>query len=165
MKKLFYVAALSLLMVSCGESKEKKTEGAEVQKTQEVVKDTAPTEVKLELSSDDAMKYDKSEFRVKEGQQVTLVLTHKGTMAKNIMGHNFVLLKPGTVIQDFAMKAMEAAENNYIPEGDEVIAHTDMIGGGESASVTFQAPAKGTYDFICSFPGHYGMMKGKFIVE
>ena len=23
----------------------------------------------------------------------------------------------------------------------------------------------GTYDFICSFPAHYAMMKGKFIVE
>ena len=25
-------------------------------------------------------------------------------------------------------------------------------------------PAKCTYDFICSFPGHSGLMKGKFIV-
>ncbi|MEM6771051.1 MAG: plastocyanin/azurin family copper-binding protein, partial [Bacteroidota bacterium] len=27
------------------------------------------------------------------------------------------------------------------------------------------APAAGEYDFICTFPGHYGVMKGKFIVE
>ncbi|HBX64839.1 MAG TPA: azurin, partial [Balneolaceae bacterium] len=26
-------------------------------------------------------------------------------------------------------------------------------------------PEAGTYDFICSFPGHYALMKGKFIVE
>ena len=29
----------------------------------------------------------------------------------------------------------------------------------------FLPPKKGVYDFICSFPGHYAMMKGKFIVE
>ena len=40
-----------------------------------------------------------------------------------------------------------------------------LIGGGEETTVTFDAPAKGTYDFICSFPGHYALMKGKFIVE
>ncbi|MCB0632702.1 MAG: azurin, partial [Lewinella sp.] len=26
-------------------------------------------------------------------------------------------------------------------------------------------PAPGTYDYICSFPGHYALMQGKFIVE
>ena len=40
-----------------------------------------------------------------------------------------------------------------------------MIGGGQTTSITFTAPAAGTYDFICSFPGHSGLMKGKFIVE
>ena len=33
-----------------------------------------------------------------------------------------------------------------------------MLGGGESA------PEPGTYIFICSFPGHYQLMMGEFIV-
>ena len=40
-----------------------------------------------------------------------------------------------------------------------------MIGGGQSDTIEFDAPEPGTYDFICSFPGHYSVMKGKFIVE
>ena len=60
---------------------------------------------------------------------------------------------------------MAAKDNGYIPEGDDIIAHTKMIGGGESVEITFDAPAAGTYDYICPFPGHYGIMKGKFIVE
>jgi azurin len=40
-----------------------------------------------------------------------------------------------------------------------------MLGGGETTTIAFTAPAAGTYDYICSFPGHYGMMKGKLIVE
>jgi azurin len=31
--------------------------------------------------------------------------------------------------------------------------------------IEFIAPEKGTYDYICSFPGHFAMMKGKLIVE
>ena len=119
----------------------------------------------LNLGSNDQMQYDKTELRVKEGQKVTLNLKHNGTMDKESMGHNFVLLKQGTDIAEFATKAMDAKNNDYIPEGDAVIAHTKVIGGGESTSVTFDAPEKGSYDFICSFPAHYALMQGKFIVE
>jgi azurin len=80
------------------------------------------------------------------------------------MGHNFVLLKKGVDLQQFALRAMNAAETAYIPAGDEVIAHTKVIGGGEATSVTFDAPEPGTYQFLCTFPGHFAMMQGKFIV-
>ena len=86
-------------------------------------------------------------------------------MEKAMMGHNFVLLKKGVSLRDFAESAITAKENDYIPAGTDFIAHTGLIGGGESSSVTFDAPAAGTYDFLCSFPGHYGIMRGKFIVE
>jgi azurin len=80
------------------------------------------------------------------------------------MGHNFVLLTKGTDIAKFATAAMNAKATEYIPSKG-VIAHTKLIGGGESTTIKFTVSAKGTYDFICSFPGHYAMMKGKFIVE
>ena len=40
-----------------------------------------------------------------------------------------------------------------------------MIGGGESVTIEFDAPEAGTYDFLCTFPAHFAMMKGKFIVK
>ena len=40
-----------------------------------------------------------------------------------------------------------------------------LVGGGESSSVTFPAPEKGTYDYICTFPGHYAIMRGILVVE
>ena len=111
------------------------------------------------------MQFDKKQLKVKTGQKVTLTLKHNGKMTKEFMGHNWVLLKPGTDITAFATKAMEAKGNDYIPAGDESIVYTKTIGGGESTSITFDAPEKGEYDFICSFPAHYALMKGKFIVE
>ena len=81
------------------------------------------------------------------------------------MGHNFVLLKKETDLDDFAQRAMLARENEYIPDGDETITYTKMIGGGESDTITFSAPEKGSYVYICTFPGHYGLMKGVLVVN
>ncbi|MEM8528042.1 MAG: azurin [Bacteroidota bacterium] len=122
-------------------------------------------EVTIELGAGDDMQYDTKLIKVKEGQVITVNLTHKGVMEEKMMGHNFVLLKQYTDVADFAAKATAAHENEYIPKSDNIIAYTEMIGGGESTSVTFDAPEKGVYDFICSFPGHYGLMNGKLIVQ
>lgn len=116
------------------------------------------------INSDDQMKFDKTELRVKAGEKIKLTLNHTGNLPVNAMGHNFVLLEAGTNIAAFGQEAMNAKANDYIP-AKGVIAHTRLIGGGESTTVEFNAPKKGTYDFICSFPGHYAIMKGKFIVE
>lgn len=121
--------------------------------------------IHLTLSGDDAMKFDKKELTVREGQTVVLTLKHTGKMSISTMGHNFVLLDQGVTPSTFAQKAMKAKDHEYIPESDRIIAHTDLIGGGETTEVTFQAPQKGTYDFICTFPGHYVNMHGKFIVK
>jgi len=117
------------------------------------------------LIGNDSMQYNTNEIRVKSGGTVTVNLTHSGQLPVEAMGHNFVLLKQGTDMAAFATKALSAKENGYIPEGDEYIAHTKLVGGGESTSVTFDTPEPGEYTFLCTFPGHYGVMNGKFIVE
>ena len=113
------------------------------------------------------MQFDKKELRVKAGQKVTLTLKHTGKIAVNVMGHNVVILNKGVDVNAFASKAAMAKDTNYIPQDalGDIIAYTDLIGGGQITSVTFNAPAVGTYDYICSFPGHVALMKGTFIVE
>lgn len=89
-------------------------------------------------------------------------------MPVSAMGHNFVLLKQGVDLRAFGNASAQSKAPDYdIPTEllSNIIAHTKMIGGGESVSIKFVAPAKGTYQFLCTFPGHYGMMKGLFIVE
>jgi azurin len=39
-----------------------------------------------------------------------------------------------------------------------------MLGGGQTDVITFEAPEPGVYDFICSFPGHSGMMRGTLTI-
>lgn len=168
-KILSLITLISLsFLISCG-GKEEKKEEKETMKigTKKTEKKEDSNTVNVALTGNDLMQYDKSEIKVKAGQEVTLTLRHIGKLEKKVMGHNFVLLMQGVNMQEFGIKASEAGEAaDWIPEdGKEVIAHTKMLGGGESTSITFTAPEAGTYDFICSFPGHVAMMKGKFIVE
>ena len=88
-------------------------------------------------------------------------------MSKDLMGHNLVILKKGTDLNAFGQKANAAKETGYIPEDmkDAVIVHTEMIGGGEETTIEFDAPEAGEYDFLCSFPAHFAIMRGKFVVQ
>ncbi len=173
MRTIKYVLASAFalsLMVSCGGEKkkeEKKEEKVklgvrkEVKKTTEDVNDGS-----IVISGNDLMKFDKSEIKVKAGQKVKVTLRHKGKLDINVMGHNFVVLKKGVNMAAFAGKAAASKDNQYIPKDTkDVIAHTGLIGAGQTTTVEFVAPEAGTYDFLCSFPGHYAMMKGKLIVE
>ena len=119
----------------------------------------------LVLNSNDQMLFDKSVLKAKANEEVSLLLNHTGKIGKEFMGHNFVLLKNNVDVDDFAQAAMLAKENEYIPDGDDTIAYTSMIGGGESDQISFTVNNPGTYVFLCTFPGHYQIMRGEFIVE
>jgi azurin len=59
---------------------------------------------------------------------------------------------------------VQEIQNIFLMEVSELV-YTRMLGGGESDTITFDAPEPGTYIFICSFPGHYQLMMGEFIVS
>lgn len=123
----------------------------------------------IEITGDDKMKFDKEEITAKPGETIRIVLKAVGQMPKAIMSHNFVLLKPGVDAVEFNKAAFNARETGFIPpdrKGD-VIAATALAGAGETVEVTFKVPAKpGSYNFICSFPGHFAMgMRGKLVVK
>ncbi|MFT6873595.1 MAG: azurin [Roseivirga sp.] len=172
MNKLkIYLLSLSAAFVlySCGSAQKQSVESEKVKNAPEEApaEESVPSSVSLTIEGNDQMQYNKDELKVVEGQQVTLTLKHVGKMSKDVMGHNWVLLKPGTDIPAFGIASASAKENDYIPQDklDRVITNTKTIGGGEETTITFDAPKRGYYKFICSFPGHYGIMQGTFVVE
>lgn len=171
-KSILALAFLSFVVASCGGNEEPAETADPVMEepvvTEEPTSEEAISDVaEVVIEGNDQMKYNLSEIKVKAGQTVRLTLKHVGKMKIEVMGHNWVLLKPEAVKEDFAMAAIQAKETGYIPEQykDWIIAHTDMVGGGEQSTIEFTAPEKGSYSFICSFPGHYTFMNGTFIVE
>lgn len=165
---------IAVFAFSCGGGEQSATEEGSTatapKKEAEAPKAKAPAStgevVEITLTGNDQMQYDQVYLKVKAGSKVKLTLKHVGSMAATVMGHNFVLLKKGTNMATFAQEAVAAKDTDYVPaDSDAVIANTKMLGGGEEVTIEFDAPAKGTYDYLCSFPGHYGVMKGKLVVE
>ncbi|MBT8252799.1 MAG: azurin [Bacteroidia bacterium] len=149
------------------EKKEDEKKTIKIQKKDEPAAEPAEDVANLVITGNDLMQFNKKQLRAKPGQKVKLTLRHIGQLDVNVMGHNVVILKLGVNLDDFAARAATERDNGYIPPGtDEVIVHTEMIGGGQTTSIEFTAPSEpGEYDYICSFPAHYAMMRGKFIVE
>ena len=121
----------------------------------------------ISVDATDAMKYSSNTLSVPSTcKEVTLTLNHTGSLPAAAMGHNVVITKTSD-IQPVATEGMSAGlANNYIkPNDSRVLAHTKVIGGGESTTITFSTTnmkAGGDYSFFCSFPGHWAIMKGKF---
>jgi azurin len=122
---------------------------------------------KLEITGNDQMQYDKKELAVPAScKEVTVTLKHSGQLPAAAMGHNWVLVSTPdlTAVANAGMGGGLAA--NYIPAGDKrVLAHTKVVGGGQSDSVTFSTAglkAGGDYSYLCTFPGHNALMRGKF---
>ena len=163
--KIKSILFLSLFIVSCNNSnntKEKFQYERVKEETSTVQSNTMSNNIIL--NSNDQMKFDKKIIRVNANQKITLTLNHNGRFPASSMGHNFVLIKKDVDVNEYALRAAGARNSEYIPEGDNEIAYTKMLGGGESDTITFDAPEPGTYVFICSFPGHYQLMMGEFIV-
>ena len=122
---------------------------------------------KVDIAGNDQMQYDKKEIAVAaDCTEVEVTLKHTGKLPAQAMGHNWVLARTSD-LSAVASDGMGAGlPNNYLKKGDtRVIAHTKVVGGGQSDTVKFATSAlkKGeAYSFFCSFPGHSTMMKGVF---
>ena len=123
----------------------------------------------IEMDGTDQMDFTRTQITAQPGEKITIRLTTVSKLPKAAMAHNWVLMKKGTDLENFANKSVMARDNGYIaPELEgQVIAMTDLAGGGETVEVTFTVPKeKGNYIYICSFPGHFlGGMKGTLTVE
>lgn len=175
MKKIFVVpmVALAIGLSACGGnsgSQDKQTATEESTTPAEV--ETVPGIENVELSNqwvvegNDQMKFDTELIRVKAGEPIELTLKNVGELPKEAMGHNLVVLKPGVDLPTFAGEATAAADNEYIPKSSltSIVSHTKLLGPGEEDKITFTLEP-GVYPYICSFPGHYGIMKGQIVAE
>ncbi len=184
MKKIFLlsVSIMSLLMACIGTDKDRKYRGSTADTGKLTVAADKPTAANtidipgldsmvsnntIYLTANDRMQYSDTLFKVKAGEKVNLRFKNIGMMPKNSMGHNVVVLSMGADFQAFVSDAIDARDTEYIPQSrmGDVVAHTRLVGPGEEDKINFVLREKGVYDFLCSFPGHYGSMRGKIVAE
>jgi len=159
--------ALSSFACACNCGCKAKKEAAEGEKAPvEAVATASANEVVIK--GDDTMKFDVSAIEIKAGEATKIVFKNVGKLPKAAMGHNLVILKPDADINKFGMGAAGAAATEYIPQDEElkamVVANTKVLGPGEEDTIEVTLEA-GEYPFICSFPGHFAMMKGVITVK
>ena len=124
----------------------------------------------ITISGNDTMQFDVKNFQVSAGKKVIITFKNSGKLPKIAMGHNLVLLKKGITAISFGQKALGAGANavNPLPDSlkSDVIASTKLLGPGEEEVITFNAPKeKGAYEYVCTFPGHFAMMRGIMTVK
>lgn len=123
----------------------------------------------VEIEGKNSLKFSQESITVKPGEEVTIKLTNNTTLPSAAMAHNWILLSADADAEKVDEAASEAKDNEYVPSdmGDQIIAHTGLVGGGESDTVTFTAPEEpGDYTYICTFPGHFAAgMKGTLTVK
>lgn len=125
--------------------------------------------VNVKIVANDSLKFSVKEIDATPGQTIHVQLTNEGTLPKDGMGHNWILLDSESEAGPYATTALSARSTEYEPKAlaSHVLASIPLLGPKETGEVTFCAPTKpGKYPYICSCSGHsMAGMKGYLIVK
>ena len=156
------LGACSTLFISCGKSETKIAEPINKVKTEtEKVWEEFTIEALGNTMMD--MKYSLKNISVNAGSWVRINLVNKGSDPAMI--HNILIVNYNKR-SEVATAAIEAGtELDYIPKSKDVIAGSKQANPGETVTLEFKSPAKGNYEFFCSYPGHSSKMRGYFFVK
>ncbi len=121
------------------------------------------------IEGNDAMQFNVGAIVVPSScSEFTITLNHVGKLPVAAMGHNVVISGQADMQAVNADGIAAGAAAGFVKAGDaRVVAASDMVGGGQSTSVTFPVARLkdgGPYMFFCSFPGHAALMKGAISV-
>lgn len=118
----------------------------------------------IKLGTRPGLKFDTELITVKPGTRIKLTFANNDDMQ-----HNFVLTAPGAANQvgEMALKlGINGEKLSYIPSSPLVLFNTLLLQPGKSDTIYFTAPAKrGEYPYLCTYPGHYMIMRGILKVE
>ncbi|MCX6839860.1 MAG: GDSL-type esterase/lipase family protein [Verrucomicrobia bacterium] len=110
--------------------------------------------------------YDLREFKVAPGAPVKLVFENP-----DVTPHNLLIVQPGAADEvglagNEMAKTPDGFAKGFIPDSPKILHKTKMLNQGDSETLRFTAPtAQGKYPYICTFPGHWLVMKGEMVVE
>jgi azurin len=80
------------------------------------------------------------------------------------MLHNLVITQPGAAdkVGEAATKlGLNGEKSGFVPAGADVLFHTRLLGPTEKETIYFTAPTQpGDYQYVCTYPGHYVVMRG-----
>ena len=163
--KLITGIILTCLFACSGEKKNtEKSEEKEIEIVEKVLEKKWETfNIGAVGNTMSEMKFDIGNITVEEGSWVRITLVNEGI--DNAMQHNIVFVNYGTR-KEIASQAIAAGSSmQYVPKNKNVIAASDLAMPGETVVLEFEAPVKGNYEYLCTYPGHGEIMRGYFFVK
>ncbi|MBP7951087.1 MAG: ThuA domain-containing protein [Verrucomicrobiales bacterium] len=105
------------------------------------------------------MKFDKAELTAKSDRPIVIEFSNPDQLQ-----HNVVAGKPGSLEKIGAaanamMAQADGLAKSYIPEMPEVLGGTKLANPGEKLLFKLPALAPGDYPLVCTFPGHWAIMR------
>ena len=164
--KKIVLISLSALLFACTNNDSTKA-NSKSSNTIETIENSIPKEVieiNLIAKGEDMneIAFEPNVLTIASNTRIKLSLKNESTAAG--MLHNFVLVELGSG-KEISAKGLRAGKaKGFIPKDKRVIAYTKISNIGETVTVEFDAPAKGSYHYICTYPGHISMV-GRLNVE
>jgi plastocyanin len=112
------------------------------------------------------MQFSPAELRVQAGQPVRLIFENP-----DLMQHNLLIVAPGAIdeigeLADQMATSPDGLAKQYVPASPKVLHATPLVEPKGRYELRFTAPAQpGRYPYVCTFPGHWRMMRGVLVVE
>lgn len=112
------------------------------------------------------MRYDLNKLVVEAGKPFAIDLVNE-----DMMPHNLVVVAPGsrteiaTLAMTMPIDKPDKLGRVFVPENSKVLAGTKLVNAGKRELLMVPAIAQeGTYEYVCTFPGHFTIMWGTLVV-
>ena len=147
-------------MIALGKKVAKKLPKTDSEKALFILESTGTFEVTI-TALPSKMLFDKKSITLPAGRPVAIHFSNPDEMP-----HNLVVIKGGSLekvgaaADAMALKS-DGFEKNFVPSLPEVLYATPLLNPGEKQTLSFTTPSEpGEYEFVCTFPGHWMMMRG-----
>ncbi len=113
----------------------------------------------IAIGTKPGLKFDQETITIKAGSKIKLTFKNNDDML-----HNFVVTKPGAAnkVGELAVKmGLKGERMSFVPSSTDVLFNTVLLHPKENDTIYFTAPSQpGEYQYICTYPGHYLVMRG-----
>jgi azurin len=115
------------------------------------------------------MRYDTPRLVVEAGKPFEIILENT-----DFMPHNLVVVRPGTrqrigeASAEMSPDQLDNRGRSYVPGGSrgrDILGATKLLEPGQKEVLRLTAPRQeGSYEYVCTYPGHWEMMWGTLVV-
>ncbi len=121
----------------------------------------------LKIEAISGLRFSEKELKAKAGEQITIRFQNMDSIPAQfcfVQARNIGDCRNG--VEHDVGGIRKIAEMHYVPESDDVLHFSPMLYTRSGYEMNITAPAEpGIYPYMCTFPGHWAVMKGTLIIE